>query len=202
MKVNLHNAEFFTSAANKAGFIRDDLIKIAFAGRSNVGKSSTINAILNRKKLARVSESPGKTIHVNYFKLDSKIYFIDLPGYGFARVSRSEKERWGKMMEDFFDEGGLLSLCVLLVDLRHKPTADDIIMCDYFKASGYPFIVAANKADDVKKSQVEGNIALIRETLKINDDVPVVPYSARKKEGISALLAKISKVWETDEQET
>ncbi len=199
MKVNLHNAEFVSSAASRAGFRRDGRPAIAFAGRSNVGKSSTINALLNRKGFARVSESPGKTIHVNYFLIDGKVWLVDLPGYGYARVSKSERQRWGSLMEDFFAERELLSLCVLIVDLRHPPTADDVVMCNYFKATGHRFIVAANKADCLKKSELDPAIERVREVLELDDDVTVLPYSAKKKSGIESLLAAVRSAWE-DEQ--
>lgn len=198
MKVNLHNAEFVSSAASRSGFKKDGKPAIAFAGRSNVGKSSTINALLNRKGFARVSESPGKTIHVNYFLIDKKVWLVDLPGYGYARVSQSERERWGVLMEDFFAAGDTLSLCVLVVDLRHAPTKDDVIMCNYFKETGYPYIVAANKADSVKKSELEASIARVRETLEIDESIRVFPYSAKKKTGIAELLAAISEAWNVD----
>ena len=197
MKVNLHNAEFVSSAASKSGFQKDGKPAVAFAGRSNVGKSSTINALLNRKGFARVSESPGKTIHVNYFLIDKKVWLVDLPGYGYARVSKGERERWSILMEDFFRAGDALSLCVLVVDLRHAPTKDDITMCDYFKAAGYPYLVAANKADDVKKSELEANLLRVRQTLDLPDTVRVIPYSAKKKTGIAELLAAVSEAWES-----
>ena len=198
MKVNLHNAEFVSSAASRAGFRRDARPAVAFAGRSNVGKSSTINALLNRRGFARVSESPGKTIHVNYFLIDRKVWLVDLPGYGYARVAKSERRRWGELMEDFFAEGDLLSLCVLIVDLRHPPTADDVTMCNYFKQTGYRYIVAANKADCLKKSELEPALARVREVLELGDEVQVLPYSAKKKTGIAELLSAVSSAWEGD----
>ncbi|MDR1117568.1 MAG: ribosome biogenesis GTP-binding protein YihA/YsxC [Oscillospiraceae bacterium] len=196
MTVNLQNAEFFKSAGSRDGFIRDRLPKIAFAGRSNVGKSSTINALLNRKSIARVSESPGKTANVNYYTIDKKLYFIDLPGYGFARVSKQERDRWGRLMEEFFTDTEELSLCVLLVDMRHRPTADDLTMCDFFRGGGLDFIVAANKLDAVKKLERAQNIIRIRETLGLAEDIPVLPYSAKKRENIENLKGIIQSVWE------
>ena len=188
MTINLHNAEFLKSAGQKSDFIDDRLVKIAFAGRSNVGKSSTINALLNRKSIARVSESPGKTANVNYFIIDKKLYFIDLPGYGFAKVSKVEKDRWGKLMEEFFSVADNLTLCVQLVDLRHKPTADDRIMCDYYRNSGIDFIVCANKQDVVKKSEIDNNIEVIRETLALDEQIKLFTYSAKKRIGIDPIL--------------
>ena len=124
-ELNINKAEFIKSAAAPSGFIRDALPNIVFSGKSNVGKSSVINRLLNRKNFARVGQSPGKTIHVNYFLIDKKVYFVDLPGYGYAKVSKAERERWGKLMEQFFAVDGLIDLGVMIVDSRHKPTADD-----------------------------------------------------------------------------
>ena len=125
--LNVNKAEFIKSAASTQQFIRSSIPAIAFAGKSNVGKSSVINRMLNRKNFARVGAQPGKTIHVNYFFIDGKLYFVDLPGYGYAKVSQSEKERWGKLMESFFAEPDLMDLGVMIVDARHKPTADDVV---------------------------------------------------------------------------
>ncbi len=179
MSLNLHNVEFIKSAANPKGFIRDSLPVVAFAGRSNAGKSSTINALLNRKSIARVSETPGKTNLVNYFLIDKKLYLADLPGYGFAKVSKATKAEWEALMEAFFADRENLSLCVLLVDARHKPTADDVMMSNYLRLTGIPYIVAANKVDKVKKRDLEGQLKLIKETLELDESVELTHYSAR-----------------------
>lgn len=189
-KLNLNRAEFIRSAASASQFIRTPMPTVVFAGKSNVGKSSVINRILNRKNFARVGAEPGKTIHVNYFLIDDKMYFVDLPGYGYAKVSQSERDRWGKLMEDFFSSG-LMSLGVMIVDARHKPTADDVTMAEWFKASGKPFAVAANKLDKLKKSEIEPNIALIRETLRLNENTTVIPFSAEKGQGREELVSEI-----------
>lgn len=189
--LNVNKAEFIKSAANPAGFIRSELPNIVFSGKSNVGKSSVINRLLNRKNFARVGQSPGKTIHVNYFLIDKKAYFVDLPGYGYAKVSRSEKERWGKLMEQFFAAEGLITLGVMIVDSRHKPTADDVTMAQWFKSSGCPMVVVANKCDKLKKSEIEPNMALIRETLELNEDTMLIPFSAEKGNGKDALMSEI-----------
>ena len=189
--LNVNKAEFIKSAANPAGFIRSELSNIVFSGKSNVGKSSVINRLLNRKNFARVGQSPGKTIHVNYFLIDKKAYFVDLPGYGYAKVSRSEKERWGKLMEQFFAAEGLITLGVMIVDSRHKPTADDVTMAQWFKSSGCPMVVVANKCDKLKKSEIEPNMALIRETLELNEDTVLIPFSAEKGNGKDALMSEI-----------
>ena len=192
--LNVNKAEFIKSAASTQQFIRSSIPAVAFAGKSNVGKSSVINRMLNRKNFARVGAQPGKTIHVNYFFIDGKLYFVDLPGYGYAKVSQSEKERWGKLMESFFAEPDLMDLGVMIVDARHKPTADDVTMAEWFKSSGCPMVVVANKLDKLKKSEIEPNMALIRETLTLPDEGPLIPFSAEKGQGRELLLAEIMKV--------
>ena len=190
---NVNKAEFIKSAADPSGFIRDELPNIVFSGKSNVGKSSVINRLLNRKNFARVGQSPGKTIHVNYFLIDGKAYFVDLPGYGYAKVSIKERERWGKLMERFFATEGLIDIGVMIVDSRHKPTADDVTMAQWFKSTQCPMVVVANKCDKLKKSEVEPNMALIRETLELPDEVVLIPFSAEKGNGKDALMAEILK---------
>lgn len=191
--LNVNKAEFVKSAATPSQFIQSSVPAVAFAGKSNVGKSSVINCILNRKNFARVGSEPGKTIHVNYFLIDGKLYFVDLPGYGYAKVSRGERERWGKLMEDFF-ASGLFRLGVMIVDARHKPTADDITMAEWFKASGCPLAVVANKLDKLKKSEIEPNLALIRQTLELPDDVRIIPFSAQKGQGRDELMKELLKL--------
>lgn len=193
MAVNLHNTEFIKSAVKPADFLRDGLPAVVFSGKSNVGKSSVINRLLNRKNFARVGAQPGKTIHINYFQVDKKGYFIDLPGYGYAKVGKAERDRWGKLMEQFFAEEGLISLGVMIVDSRHKPTGDDITMAQWFKATECPMVVVANKCDKLKKREIEPNLALIRETLELPDNVPIILFSAEKGEGREALLSEIFK---------
>ena len=192
-ELNVNKAEFIKSAAAPADFIRDALPNIVFAGKSNVGKSSVINRLLNRKNFARVGQSPGKTIHVNYFLIDQKVYFVDLPGYGYAKVSKSERERWGKLMEQFFAVDGLIDLGVMIVDSRHKPTADDITMAQWFKSIGCPLVVAANKSDKLKKSEIEANLELIRLTLGLDEETPLILFSAEKGSGRGALMSQILK---------
>ena len=193
-ELNVNRAEFIRSAASPKQFIRASLPTVVFAGKSNVGKSSVINRLLNRKNFARVGAEPGKTVHVNYFLIDGKLYLVDLPGYGYAKVSMAERERWGKLMEDFFADPTLMDLGVMIVDARHKPTADDGTMAEYFKQSGRPLVVVANKLDKLKKSEVEPNLALIRETLALPETVPLIPFSAEKGQGRDALLAEVMKL--------
>lgn len=188
--LNVNKAEFVKSAAAPAQYINSSIPAVAFAGKSNVGKSSVINRLLNRKNFARVGSEPGKTIHVNYFLIDGRVYLIDLPGYGYAKVSQSERERWGKLMEDFF-AAGLFGLGVMIVDARHKPTADDVTMAEWFKNADCRLVVVANKLDKLKKSEIEPNLALIRETLGLPAEVPVIPFSAEKGQGREQLLAEI-----------
>lgn len=192
--INVNKAEFVKSAASPKQFIRSSTPSVVFAGKSNVGKSSVINRLLNRKNFARVGAQPGKTIHVNYFYIDEKVYFVDLPGYGYARVSQSERERWGKLMEDFFAQEGLIDLGVMIVDARHKPTADDVTMAEWFKNSGCRLVVVANKLDKLKKSEVEPNMALIRETLSLPEETVLIPFSAEKGQGREALMTEILKL--------
>ena len=194
MRVNTQNAEFIRSAAKMSDCPRDRLPQIAFAGRSNVGKSSVINRILNRKNLARVGSAPGKTTHINYFLIDKKVYLVDLPGYGYAKVSKEERDRWGRLMESYFAAEGLITLGVLIVDARHKPTADDVTMCDWFKGTGCPVIVVANKLDKLKKSEIDPNLALIRQTLTLPEDGLLIPFSAEKGTGKTELLSAIEQL--------
>ncbi len=189
--LNLHNAEFVRSAVKTADFPQDTLPQIVFAGKSNVGKSSTINRILNRKNFARVGNQPGKTIHINFFRIDEQAYFVDLPGYGYAKVSKRERDRWGKLMDEYFAWEDGMTLGFQIVDLRHKPTADDVTMANWFIQTGVPFAIIANKHDKVKPSQLEGNLQLIRETLQLPDTVPVIPFSAEKGTGRDEVLALI-----------
>lgn len=191
--MNLHNAEFVLSAAS-IGTCPKDLPQIAFAGRSNVGKSSVINRLLQRKNFARVGEAPGKTTHINYFRIDNAMYLVDLPGYGYAKVPKAEKERWAKLIESYFAQQGLISLGVLIVDSRHKPTANDVIMAQYFQQSGCPYLVVANKLDKLKKSEIESNLEQIRETLSLEEDTILIPFSAEKGQGREELLSCILEV--------
>lgn len=188
--MNLHNVNFLISAAGTKDFPQRKFPEIAFAGKSNVGKSSVINRILLRKNLARVGDKPGKTIHVNYFTVDNCCYFVDLPGYGYAKVSQSEKDRWAKLMESYF-AANRIDLGVLIVDARHAPTNNDITMASWFIGSGCPFVVVANKLDKLKKSEIEPNLQTIRDDLELPEDCPIIPFSAEKGTGRDELLAQI-----------
>ncbi len=187
--MNIHKAEFVRSAAGAKDFLRDGRPQLAFAGRSNVGKSSVINRLLNRKNFARVGSTPGKTVHVNYFLVDG-VWLVDLPGYGYAKVSQSEKDRWARLMEAYF-RSGLITAGVLIVDARHAPTGDDVTMLEWFRSSGCPLTVVANKMDKVKKSGREECLGIIREKLSLTEEDCLIPFSAEDGTGRDGLLARL-----------
>ena len=189
--MNYHNAEFVKSAANQNAFIKNDLPQIIFSGRSNVGKSSLINCLLNRKSFARVSSVPGKTSQINYMLIDHSAYFVDLPGYGYASVSKEEKVRWANLIERYFQsitDRDVLGLS--LVDSRHKPTSQDQEMVQLYKEIDKPFYVIANKIDLVKKSEIEKAVAVITETLDIPKE-QLILFSSKKGTGKSDVLKVI-----------
>ena len=190
--MNFQKVEFLISAAATKDFPKTRLPGIAFAGKSNVGKSSVINRLLQRKNFARVGEKPGKTIHVNYFVIDKKAYLVDLPGYGFAKVSAAEKARWGKLMEDYF-AANRIDLGVMIVDYRHPPTNNDITMARWFIDSGCPFVVVANKMDKLKRSELEPNLKTIREDLELPEGTQIIPFSAEKGNGRDELVKAVLK---------
>ncbi len=191
MAINLQKAEFILSAVAPKYFLRDGLPQVAFSGRSNVGKSSVINRLLNRKNFARVGAAPGKTTQINYFKIDNAFYLVDLPGYGYAKVSKAERDRWGKLMESYFADPELMTLGVMIVDSRHKPTADDCTMARWYREAGCPFVVVANKLDKLKKSEIEPNLQTIRDTLELGEEDVVIPFSAEKGTGRQELVSAI-----------
>ncbi len=197
MPLNFNKVEFIRSAVKKEDFLRDGLPQMAFAGRSNVGKSSVINRLVNRKNFARVGASPGKTSQINYFLLDGGAYLVDLPGYGYAKVSKAERDRWGRLMESYF-ASGLITLGVMIVDARHKPTADDVTMANWFYDAECPVIVAANKLDKLKKSEIEPNLARIRETLGLREGDALVPFSAERGDGKEQLTALLREMLEVE----
>ena len=188
--MNFHNVVFETSFGRFDQLPKSDLVEIAFAGRSNVGKSSMINKVFNRKQLARVSAVPGKTATINFFRLES-VRFADLPGYGYAKVPKAEKDRWARLMEDYFAAEGLITLGIMIVDARHAPTALDKVMADWFMQSGAPFLVVANKLDKLKKSEIAPNMQRIADELGLPDVCHVLPFSAQKGDGRTALVELI-----------
>mgnify|MGYP002564101521 FL=1 len=189
MTLDFTKASFVRSAGRAEDFLRDGLPQFVFAGRSNVGKSSVINRLVNRKNLAYVGATPGKTAQVNYFLIDRRAYLVDLPGYGYAQVSQAERDRWAKLMETYFQrEADRITAGVLIVDIRHKPTANDLTMHSWFRQTGCPEIVAANKLDKLKKSQIQPALDLIRQTLELTEADTLIPFSAEKGTGREDLI--------------
>lgn len=181
--MNIHNVSLTISAVRPNQYPSTGYMEFAFAGRSNVGKSSLINKLLNRKSMARVSGTPGKTVTINFYNIDDTIYLVDLPGYGYAQRSKSETEKWGKMMEDYLANRKPLVQTILLVDSRHKPTKDDITMANWIRHYHDNLIVVATKMDKLKKREIEPNLALIWETLEMGEDDILVPFSTKDDEG-------------------
>lgn len=181
--MNIHNVSLTVSAVRKNQYPKGGLPEFAFAGRSNVGKSSLINKILNRKSLARVSGTPGKTATINFYNIDDTIHLVDLPGYGYAVRSQAEIAKWGGMIEDYLKSREELVQTILLVDSRHKPTKDDLMMLDWIRQYHDQAIVIATKIDKLKKSEIEKNLELIWETLGLGEDDVLVPFSVKDDEG-------------------
>lgn len=167
------------------------LPEIAFAGKSNVGKSSLINGLMNRKSFARISASPGKTQTINYYNINEQLYFVDLPGYGYAKVSEETKVKWGKMIERYLRQSEMLREVFLLIDIRHKPGANDIQMYDWIVAAGYRPVIIATKLDKINRSQVQKQIKLIKDTLQVEKETLVFPFSAQTKQGREEIYAYI-----------
>ncbi|MCI7240645.1 ribosome biogenesis GTP-binding protein YihA/YsxC [Aerococcus suis] len=181
--MHIQNVEFLVSAVSPAQYPEPLIPEIALAGRSNVGKSSFINAMINRKKLARTSSKPGKTQQLNYYQVEDWFYFVDVPGYGYAKVSKKEKGKWANMLQTYFSERENLELALLIVDFRHKPTKDDIAMKDFFVHYNIPYFVIATKTDKVKKSQWSKHMSEIYRTLNLETVDQILPFSAETKEG-------------------
>lgn len=186
--MEIKQSEFITSAVSKTQYPIDNRAEIAFVGRSNVGKSSIINSLTNRRKLAKVSGTPGKTRLINFFLINESFYLVDLPGYGYAKVSKVEKESWGKIIETYLVERPQLKKVVLLVDSRHKPTGDDILMLNFIKYYGYKTQVVATKKDKLTKSEVVKSEKMIRETLNLPKEEKIYFFSSLNKEGREELL--------------
>lgn len=181
--MNTNNVSLTVSAVRKNQYPTDGLREFAFAGRSNVGKSSLINKLLNRKSMARVSSTPGKTATINFYNIDDVIHLVDLPGYGYAQRSKDEIAKWGRMMEEYLATRKELVQTILLVDSRHKPTKDDIMMLDWIRHYHDRAIVIATKIDKLKKSQIESNLELIWDTLELGEEDILVPFSIKDDEG-------------------
>ncbi|MDO4667273.1 MAG: ribosome biogenesis GTP-binding protein YihA/YsxC [Streptococcus sp.] len=195
MEINTHNAEILLSAANKSHYPQDDLPEIALAGRSNVGKSSFINTLLNRKNLARTSGKPGKTQLLNFFNIDDKLRFVDVPGYGYARVSKTERLKWGKMIEEYLTSRENLRAVVSLVDFRHEPSADDVQMYDFLKYYQIPVILVATKADKIPSGKWNKHESAIKKKLHFDKQDDFIIFSSVKKDGLDeawdAILSKL-----------
>ena len=173
-------------------FPTETLPEIAFAGRSNVGKSSLINSLLNRKNLARTSSSPGKTVTINFYNVNEEFFLVDLPGYGYAKTSLAERAKWGKMIEKYLGARDSLKALVLLIDIRHAPTKDDVMMFNWVVENGLTPIIVATKLDKIKRSQKDKQLKLLRDTLGIKNDIKIVPYSSETKQGREELLDILS----------
>ena len=193
--MNYNKVEFEAAFGTLKQIPQSDLPEIVFAGRSNVGKSSMLNRIFNRKNLARVSSMPGKTITINFFKVENDVRIVDLPGYGYAKVAKGEKRRWAEMMEGYFQSPRNIKLVVQLVDMRHKPSEDDYIMMRFLQDAGLPFIVAATKSDKLNKTQYnERKNALREELAEFGDNITILPFSSEKGEGAEELKKIIESV--------
>ncbi len=181
MKIN--QAEFVISAVSEKQYPKERLPEIALAGRSNVGKSSFINRMANRKNLARTSQKPGKTQTLNFYKLNDSFYFVDVPGYGYAQVSKKEREKWGRMMDEYFQTRETLKAVVLVCDIRHEPTDADVQMYDFLKYYEIPVLIIATKLDKLKKSQRQKQLKMVKDTFEVEPEDVVIPFSAQTGEG-------------------
>ncbi|MCX7746725.1 MAG: ribosome biogenesis GTP-binding protein YihA/YsxC [Clostridia bacterium] len=186
----IKNAKYELTAVKPEQYPVNTIPEVAFVGRSNVGKSSIINSLLNRKNLARVGATPGKTQQINFYNLDDMLYFVDLPGYGYASVSKEKKASWGKIIETYLNTRSQLKLIVMLVDIRHTPTKDDQLMHEWIRSRNIPYMVVATKSDKISRSQIIGRISDISKTLHLQEGIKPLPYSAEKKQGVE-------QVWET-----
>ena len=196
--MRIKQSEFITSAVKREQYPLDNRIEVAFVGRSNVGKSSIINSLTNRKKLAKVSGTPGKTRLVNFFLINNDFYLVDLPGYGYAKVSKSEKDSWGKTVEMYLTDREQLKRVVLLVDSRHKPSGDDIIMYEWFNHFGYNVVVVATKSDKLTKNDLKKSEKVIKETLKLSSEDKLYFFSSLNKEGKDVLIDNLFLEFATD----
>ncbi len=198
--MNFNKAEFKTSYGSFKQIPPSERTEIAFAGRSNVGKSSLINKIFNRKSLARVSAVPGKTATINFYELEN-LYFVDLPGYGYAKVAKSEKERWAGLIEGYLNDDRELALVFSLIDFRHPPTADDIMMIDFLIDSEIPFVVVLTKADKLSKKQREDRRKALLTELPCAEDITIIEFSAQTGEGVEQIREIIEELAADDSDE-
>lgn len=189
--MKIRSSEITMSAVHRHQYPTDGIPEIALAGRSNVGKSSLTNALLNRRNFARTSSTPGKTRTINFYLINKEFFFVDLPGYGYAKVAKSEKDKWGQVMERYLQDREELCAIFLLVDIRHEPTADDKMMYDWIKYYGYDCVVVATKADKISRGQYLKHLSVIRKKLQLEKDEKIIPASSSKKTGIEELWSEI-----------
>lgn len=199
MKIKSVNLETVCGITSKLP--ENKLVEIAFAGRSNVGKSSLINALMNRKSYARTSQQPGKTQTINFYNINDALYFVDLPGYGYAKVSQQEKEKWGKMIERYLHQSNVLKAVFLLIDIRHDPSANDKTMYEWILANGFHPIIIATKADKINRSQLQKQIKAVRQGLGAGKDTVVLPFSAQTKQGREEIYEVIDRLMAPPEGE-
>lgn len=197
--MRIKQSEFIISAVQRDQYPIDDKVEIAFVGRSNVGKSSLINALTNRKHLAKTSQTPGKTRLINFFLINNDFYLVDLPGYGYAKVSKKEQESWGKTIERYIVDRDQLKRVVLLVDARHKPTGDDKIMLDWIKHYGYDVVIVATKSDKLSNNDLGKSKRIIKDTLELTEEDKFYFYSSLNKKGSEALINNIFEEYSREE---
>ena len=190
----IKNAELETVCGVSSKLPDNPGVEIAFAGKSNVGKSSLINGLLNRKALARTSSQPGKTQTINFYKINQEFYFVDLPGYGYAKVSAAEREKWGKMIERYLHSSNQLQMVFLLIDIRHEPSQNDVMMYDWICHNGFTPVIIATKADKIKRSQLQKNIKIIRQKLGMQKEDLLFPFSALTRQGRDEILDYVEQV--------
>lgn len=191
--MKVHNVQMIGSFVRPEQFPEDGLPEFALAGRSNVGKSSFINRMIGRKALARISSKPGKTQQLNFYQIEEQLYFVDVPGYGYAKVSKSERAAWGKMIETYFTGREMLQAVVLIVDLRHSPTEDDCMMYDFLKHYNIPCIVIATKCDKIPKGKWDKHKKIVRETLQMDKEDPLIVFSSEKGIGFEQVWLEIDR---------
>ncbi|MGL5328000.1 MAG: ribosome biogenesis GTP-binding protein YihA/YsxC [Peptostreptococcaceae bacterium] len=189
--MKIRSTEMVVSAVKKDQYPTEGLPEIALVGRSNVGKSSTINTLLNRRNFARTSQTPGKTRTINFFLINNEFYFVDLPGYGYAKIAKSEKDKWGVIMERYLQDRGELCAIFLLVDIRHEPTNDDVMMYEWIKHFGYNCVVIATKSDKISRGQYQKHFSIIRKKLQMDKSEKIIPISSLKKTGTEEVWNEI-----------
>lgn len=196
MKLNINNARFEKGAVKPEQYPDNDIPEVTFVGRSNVGKSSLINSLLNRKSLARVAATPGKTREINFYNIDDKLYFVDLPGYGYARVSKDMKSSWGDSIETYLNKSQKLKLVIMLVDIRHSPSEHDKVMARWLVESSQPFIVVATKKDKIPRGKLKERLADISQSLQLDSNIMLIPFSSETKEGREEIMNYIESIME------